>query len=232
MQKHSEISYTNELLRKGIHLSSLSIPIVYGLFGKQFIFRLILLATIASIILDVMSHKVESFRKLYLTLFGKLLRHHETQNDKLLLNGASWVLIAAFVCILIFPEYIAITAFSILIISDTAAALIGRKIGKRKFLDKSVEGTMAFIVSGIIVVAVVGLVYNLPFAFFCAGAGGAIIGGIVEAASIRLRMDDNLSIPLSVGATMWLTDLLLFVSGSEGFLDIDTPLFDLPDFGI
>jgi len=232
MQKHGEISYTNELLRKAIHLSSLSIPIAYGIFGKQFIFRLILLATILSIILDVMSHKVEAFRKFYLTLFGNLLRHHEAQNETLLLNGASWVLIAAFVCILIFPQYIAITAFSILIISDTAAALIGRKIGKRKFLDKSVEGTMAFILSGIMVVTFVGLVYNLPVAFYYAGFGGAILGGIVEAASIRLRMDDNLSIPISVGATMWLTDLLLFMSGSEGFLDTDTPLFDLPDLGL
>lgn len=232
MQKHSEISYTNELMRKAIHLSSLSIPIAYGVFGKQFIFRLILLATIVSVVLDIMSHSVGKLRKLYLQVFGSLLRQHETQNEKLLLNGASWVLIAAFVCILLFPQPIAITAFSILIISDTAAALIGRKLGKHKFLDKSIEGTLAFVLSGFLVVFVVGLVYDLPLSFYVAGCLGSIFGGIVEAASIRLKMDDNLSIPMSVGATMWLTDWLLFLSGSEGFLDVGTPLFDFPDFSL
>lgn len=32
----------------------------------------------------------------------------------------------------------------------------------------------------------------------------AVVGGIVEAASTDLKVDDNLSIPVSIGATMWL----------------------------
>jgi dolichol kinase len=232
MQKQAEISYTNELLRKAIHLSSLSIPIMYGMLGKQIIFRLILISTILSVGLDVLSHKNLRFRQLYLTLFGRLLRAHETQDDRLLLNGASWVLIAAFLCILFLPQSIAITAFSILIVSDTAAALIGRKLGKHRFFDKSVEGTAAFIVSAIGVVLVVRFIMGLDISFVYAGILGSIIGGIVEAASIRLKMDDNLSIPLSVGLTMWLADWVAFLLGFSGFLDINSPLFEPFDLGL
>ena len=32
----------------------------------------------------------------------------------------------------------------------------------------------------------------------------AIVGGIIEAASINLKVDDNLLIPASIGATMWI----------------------------
>lgn len=232
MQKQAEISYTNELLRKAIHLSSLSIPIIYGMFGKQIIFRLIFIATIVSVVLDVMSHKIPSFRALYLKLFGSLLRAHETRDDRMLLNGASWVLIAAFLCILILPQSIAITAFSILIVSDTAAALVGRKLGKHRFFDKSVEGTTAFIVSAIGVVLAVWSILGLDSSFVVAGILGSIIGGITEAASIRLKMDDNLSIPLSVGLTMWLSDWITFLLGYSGFLDVNTPLFQPFDLGL
>ncbi|MBK7986473.1 MAG: hypothetical protein IPK11_06085 [Ignavibacteria bacterium] len=164
-------------------------------------------------------------------MFGRLLRAHETRDDRLLLNGASWVLIAAFLCILFLPQSIAITAFSILIVSDTAAALIGRKLGRHKFFDKSVEGTAAFIISAIGVVVAVWFILNLDISFVYAGIVGAIIGGIIEAASIRLKMDDNLSIPLSVGLSMWLADWFMFLIGFSGFLDINTPLFEPLDIG-
>ncbi|MCK7523378.1 MAG: hypothetical protein MZV64_39855 [Ignavibacteriales bacterium] len=63
-------------------------------------------------------------------------------------------LLSALICALIFPKVIFVTAFSILIISDTMAALIGRKFGKRKFLRKSLEGTLSFFISASIVVII------------------------------------------------------------------------------
>jgi len=144
-----------------------------------------------------------------LPVFGKLLRPHELRQDKLLLNGASYVLMSAVLCVLIFPKIIAITAFTILIVSDTAAALFGRKLGKNPFLDKSREGTYAFIISAICVVLVVGLLNNAPSTFYLAGSIGSVIGAIVEAGSIRLKMDDNFSIPMTIGGLMWAFGLLI-----------------------
>jgi len=37
----------------------------------------------------------------------------------------------------------------------------------------------------------------------------AVVGGIIEAMSVRLRVDDNFSVPLSIGIIMWLGYLLL-----------------------
>lgn len=95
-------------------------------------------------------------------------------------------------------------AFSILIISDISSALIGRKFGKHpSFEGKSWEGTIAFWVSAWIVVIVIGLLLNAPWPYYLFGFAAAIVGGFAEAASRVLKLDDNLSIPISVALTMW-----------------------------
>lgn len=152
-------------------------------------------------------------------IVGPLLRGHERQHDRFLLTGASWVLIAAFVTLAVFPTIVAVTAFTVLIVSDTFAALVGRRFGRRPFLDKSVVGTVTFIITAWAVILFYDVVYALPWTFLLAGAIGSVVGGIVEAGSIRLRLDDNLSIPFSIAVTMmivaWLTELLLL----PNFLD-------------
>jgi dolichol kinase len=129
------------------------------------------------------------------------------------------VILSALLCVLLFPKLITVTAFTILIISDASSALFGRAFGKHKFLDKSLEGSLAFVVSGWIVIALVPKALNHP-AEYIAGAIGAVVGGIVEAASVRLRLDDNLSVPVSIGITMWLIlwSLAQFDPASYGLL--------------
>jgi dolichol kinase len=134
--------------------------------------------------------------------FGSMLRKHELKKNKLILNGASWVLISAVLTVLIFPKVIAIVAFMILIVSDISAALIGRKWGKTKLGKKSLEGTIAFILSGFIVVVVVGNIFGAGYHYYIAGFVGAIVGGIGELYAKQLKLDDNLSIPMGVGITM------------------------------
>jgi dolichol kinase len=102
---------------------------------------------------------------------------------------------------LIFPKVIFISAFSILIVSDSLAALIGRKFGKHKFLSKSLEGTLTFFVSACIVILFTPKVGGFSEEYLI-GFIAAFVGAIVENISFKL-VDDNLSIPLSVGFTMW-----------------------------
>jgi dolichol kinase len=124
------------------------------------------------------------------------------------LTGATYVLLSALICALIFPKVIFVTAFTILIISDTMAALIGRKFGKRKFLRKSFEGTLSFFISASIVVLFTPKVGNLPLEYLI-GFIAAFVGAIVENVSYGIA-DDNLTIPLSVGLTMWGLYLFFF----------------------
>jgi dolichol kinase len=109
-------------------------------------------------------------------------------------------MIAAVLCVLVFPKVIAINAFTILIISDTTSALIGRRFGRHRFFAKSLEGSTAFLVSAMIVILVAPKIQNAP-AEYLVGFVAALSGAIIEA--LPISIDDNLSIPVTVGLVMW-----------------------------
>ena len=203
-----QITLANEFVRKGIHLGSLSIPVIYYFIERPTAIAILVGMAVFSLIIDIGRHKFPGLRVYVNKVFGAILREHERDSKKMLLSGATWVILSALLCVILFPKLITVTAFAILIISDASSALFGRAFGKHKFLDKSLEGSMAFVVSGWIVVAVTPKALN-HVAEYVAGAIGTVVGGIVEAASVRLRLDDNLSVPVSIGITMWLILWLL-----------------------
>ena len=212
MTNNRQITYRSELLRKGIHLMSLSIPVMYALLPKETILWFLAPLTLIFVILDLISHRSGVIRNLLLRYFGSMMRSHELQVDKVMLNGASYVLIAACLCVMVFPRMIAVTAFSILIVSDICAALIGRRYGSHSFLDKSLEGTFAFAASAVVVVMVIAELFSQSGAFLVAGIIGSIVGAFVENVSPRFRVDDNISIPFSIGITMYSIAALLGTS--------------------
>lgn len=202
------IHYRDELVRKLIHLFSLSIPVIYYFIPTQTSITILASLTIFALIVDGGRFVSKSFAKLFYKLFGFLLRKHELDDQKKNLTGATYVLLSALICALIFPKVIFVTAFTILIISDTMAALIGRKFGKRKFLRKSFEGTLSFFISASIVVFFTPKVGNFPMEYVI-GFIAAFVGAIVENISYGFA-DDNLSIPISTGITMWVLYLIIY----------------------
>jgi len=219
MADTTQITYKSELARKSIHLSSLGIPFVYLRIPHETGMAILAVMTLVSVIIDAAMHYHTPTRTLMFKLVGPLLRGHERQRDRFLLTGASWVLIAAFITLAVFPTIVAVTAFTVLIVSDTFAALIGRRYGRLPFLDKSVVGTVTFIITAWVVVVFYDVVYALPWTFLLAGAVGSVVGGIIEAGSIRLRLDDNLSIPFSIAVTMMVIAWLSQVFSLPNFLD-------------
>ncbi len=194
-------SYSAEVVRKGIHLFSLSIPVLYNFLNKTTALEILIPLTLLFLVADVARLFHPATGRLYARFFGFLLRSHERNDRGRKLTGATYVLLSATFCIIVFPKVIVLTAFAILIISDSAAALIGRKFGRHPFMKKSAEGTSAFLVTALIVVAVAPKISYLPLEYVI-GAAGAILGTLVEAMSIRI--DDNVSIPVSIGVAMWL----------------------------
>ncbi len=199
-QPEGQISFASELIRKGIHLASLAIPIGYFYVSKQIAIEVLLPFTVLSLLIDVGRHYVPAIHRVVAQLFDPILRPHERRAG--LLSGATYVLISALSCVAIFPKIIAVTAFSILILSDSSSALFGRAFGRHRFLDKSLEGTFAFVITAWIVVAITPKAGPLSVEYLIGGIA-AVVGGISEAASVRLRLDDNFSVPVSIGATMW-----------------------------
>jgi len=196
-----ERSYSGELARKAIHLCSLSIPIAFYFISKSTALTILVPLTLVFGLTDFARLISPGFRNLYHTWFGWLLRAHEKSQHTKRLNGATYVLISATAGIILFPRVIFITAFSILIISDTIAALVGRKFGRHPFMKKSFEGTIAFFISAVGVVCLAPKVGHLPTEYVI-GIVAALFGALVEVMPIPI--DDNLSIPLSVGTAMWL----------------------------
>ena len=126
-------------------------------------------------------------------------------------NSATWfatalVLLAAFATR---PGMMA--GLAVLGVADPLAALVGRRWGKHMIrTGRSLEGTLAFFASGT-VAAVVGL------ALIGAGSAGTIValgalaafaGAIAEL--VTRKLDDNLTIPLVVGAVVTVATLGAF----------------------
>ena len=90
---------------------------------------------------------------------------------------------------------------SFIIVGDTAAALIGRRFGRHKIGNKSIEGSLSFLVVSAIVVLLI------PDLNLIVGLTGAVAATITEA--VTFRMDDNATVPLVCGLVMHLLNVIL-----------------------
>ena len=184
----------SEYIRKLIHLSNLIIPILYYYVFQDKNFFLISLFFFVLIFLaiDIYREKNKYIKIFFDKFFNKMMRKHELNGA---LTGASWVMISAFVTILIFPKNIAILSLIFMSIGDTVAGLAGRRIGKLKIGEKTVEG----FVIGFLACAIISYNYKLipfPISIF-----GSLVGMIFEV--LPLPLDDNLKIPLSSASIMY-----------------------------
>ncbi len=202
------INYRDEIIRKMVHLCSLSIPITYYFISRYDAIIILSILTITAVIIDVSRYFNPTLERMVRTYLGFMMREHEWDRKKKNLNGATYVFISALACAIIFPKVFFITGFVVLIISDTSAALIGRKFGKNKFLAKSLEGTLAFFITAVVVVFLTPKITGEPLEYLI-GIIAVAVGAIVENISFGIA-DDNLSIPMSIGLTMWGLYLIFF----------------------
>ncbi len=215
---HGTIQYRDELIRKMIHLCSLSFPIIYYFISRHDAILILTGFTIFSLTIELWRYLSPKAGEVFYRLFGFLLREHEMDAKKKNLSGATYVFLSALLCALIFPKIIFLMAFPILIVSDTFAALIGRRFGKHKFLAKSLEGTLAFFVSAVIVVFVTPKIMYVPSEYLF-GILAAGLGAIAENISYGWA-DDNLTIPLTVGGVIWICYLIFYPNVSLILLNV------------
>lgn len=212
MSKIEQITYLGEIQRKSIHIVSLLIPIIYYFIDTKTALLILFPVAILTLLIDLGIYYSATFRKIMYPIVGGMLRPHEMHRTSLVLNGASWVMIAACITVAIFPKPLAIIGYSIVILSDIAAALIGRKFGKTRFLDKSLQGSTAFFVVALIVSAVWTWIFGYSSTFFSICIVGSILATIAEASTTRFKLDDNLAVPLAFAGSTWILTLLLSIS--------------------
>lgn len=184
-----------EIGRKLIHFFNLVIPISYLTWLPEKFDALAVLGgfTILGFSLDLARTRVPAVKSIFAKFFDSMMRDHELSGK---LTGATWVMVGAFLTILLFPKPIAVTALVFMSLGDTFAGLIGKQFGKIKIGEKSLEGSMSGFAVCVLFVRI------FPFVPFHIGIIGAAAAMIVEA--LPLPFDDNVTISIASGTIMTL----------------------------
>ena len=201
----SHISYPQEVARKALHLLTLCIPVALLILGKPVTLPIIAAITVIALAADIARARSEVFNRFILKIFGILMRLSERnpRDRGVVVNGATWVLVGATICILLFDERIAAAALIMSLLGDAAAALVGRPWGRVSLPwgSKTLEGSLSFFA-----VAAIFAIW-LPGPSYVVGLLGAIAGTIAEA--VPLPLNDNIYVPLSAGLAMAAVTALL-----------------------
>lgn len=193
-------SFKKEVYRKSIHLSSLWIPALIYFAHPGFSVTLFSLLFCGDAILEYANYKKYPWaRQTFGKLFFKTLRDKECNRRFFQVSGSLYVLLAAIACTIFFSKPIAVIALTVMLISDTTAALVGKAFGTRKlYKNKSLEGTCAFFLSAL----VINMLYEPIFHFTYAGVLACMMATLAEMFEDKIELDDNLSIPLVVGTVL------------------------------
>lgn len=113
--------------------------------------------------------------------------------------------IAVLLAILSVPKPAALIAIYTLAIADPAAAVVGITLGRRKLgPERTLEGSLAFFAATLaIALGVLGSTVDASVPVVL-GMGLTIALAAAACELLPLRIDDNLTIPLFVGFTVWL----------------------------
>lgn len=198
----SDKAFRKELMRKAIHLSSLWIPAAIYFMPKFILVPILMIILIGNIILEYGNFRRYPWaRKSFGVLFFKTLRNKETSREHFQFTGSIYVLISSLLCLCLFDKVVASIALTVMLISDSAAALVGRSIGRVKLhKNKTLEGTLAFFVSAL----VINLLFIQVYPFTWASVIACAVATLAEVYEDKIEIDDNLSVPIFMAAVLTL----------------------------
>ena len=181
-----------EITRKLVHLATLVIPVGYALTSEETVLTFLVPFFICLLLVDLLRHfhsgLASLFRKYF---FGRVLREEEEPT----FMGSTYFIFSTILTILLFPKSIAIASLLILILADTSAALIGKGVGRVSIYGKTLEGSLAFLLTSLLIV------WIYPNLNRFSGSLGALGATIIEI--LPIKINDNLTIPLVAGAIMF-----------------------------
>ncbi len=209
---HIDKSLKKEFYRKAIHLSSLWIPLVIYFAETSVSELLFAILLLLDLVIEYANYRrLPWARWLFARLFARTLREKETVRASFQATGSMYVLAAALMCTVLFSKPIAIISLTVMLISDTAAALFGKAYGTRKlYKNKSLEGTAAFFMSALFV----NMICNSIYPFGVTSVFACLLATFAEMYEDKFGIDDNFSIPLSIGVVLTLSEL----AGNYAFL--------------
>jgi dolichol kinase len=192
----------NHLGRKFYHLAGgLGLLSFYYLLGRDR--ALLLYATLFVVVLalDLIRLKMPAVNRFILAKLPSFIRTSEEHK----LTGTAPYVLGVGATLYFYRTDLATLAICFLAFGDVAATTIGERYGKTKIGNKSLEGSIAFVVAAVTAGFLLSLV-GIPVMY------GLILVGAIIAAGVELLslpVNDNLLIPLVSGGAMsliaWMT---------------------------
>jgi len=200
------VSIKSELKRKALHLTGLSVPVIYLLFGRRVTLIFVSLALIIFIILEPF-RIVEELRekiKAKLGIYGEHIERIEREivreHERYTIGAHIYFTVAALLIIWFFPKDIAIGSIAVATLGDAIAAIIGKPFGRHRFSNgKSLEGSLSYFIIAILILTPL---IDLPHAII-----GALAGTLAE--FYELPPDDNFSNQIAVAITLYVFRMLI-----------------------
>lgn len=212
-------SYRAELKRKALHVMALAVPLGMGWMGMPDALYVLVPLSLLGLGGDVLRAVSPRFNRFIRHVFGPLMRARELPpvGRGVVINGATWVLVSATLLGLIFPLRVAVAVFTMFMVSDAVAALVGRRWGRFHWpkSPRTVEGSAAFLITGL------GVLACFPSIPFAVGAAGTVVACAAEA--LPGPGNDNLRVPMAGAVAVVLLEALVLgqpVSLFQGLIDL------------
>jgi glycerol-3-phosphate acyltransferase PlsY len=181
------------LLRKTWRLCGIIFPLAYYFGSKRITLIVVFLFLGTFLLIELLRFTVPKLNNRLFIIFGYYFKKTEKKG----LITTTTFLISFLITVLLFRKDIAITAMLFSIFGDAASAIVGVH-GKKKIFDKSIEGSLAFLVTCLAIgLALVLTNIRLAPVVFILGAFSATIIELLP-----LHVDDNFTIALAAGAVM------------------------------
>ena len=147
--------------------------------------------------LDISRHYNKTIQELVDKFFIHIMRPEEVSGS-FRLSGVSYMFLGFFISCVLFSKGTAISSFLVLIISDSAAAIIGKQVGRPLENGKSMEGSGAFFVTALLI-SMLSYTFQAYNASFFSIVAAAIVATMVEYYSSSYKINDNIAIPIAYG---------------------------------
>ncbi|MGD9899162.1 MAG: diacylglycerol/polyprenol kinase family protein [Calditrichaceae bacterium] len=141
-----------EIKRKLIHISISVLPLMYiFLLSRNQILLISIVLSVGFLSADLLRIYSNRAGKYFLLIFSGLLRDEEAGKK---ITGATWLFTGITLTIALFPKEIAVPAILIATLADPVAALTGKSFGSLRIKNKTVEGSIGFFLTAVVILLI------------------------------------------------------------------------------
>jgi len=188
---------TNQILRSAIHLSGFAIPFVCTYLLNRYLIAILVFIVTSLYAISELSRIVGIAFPIFTSITTRAAVKLESYEFT---TAPLFYAFGILLSLMIFPPRVGYASIAILTLGDGFASLFGRKFGRKKYpfnKAKNLEGSFFGLIFGFL-----GAVFFVdPIRAFM----GASAGMLIEC--LPTPINDNLTIPLTVGSTLMLTSI-------------------------